>query len=141
MPPKGQSDGFKQRNQIVGNAWTSYSEEEQAIFVPSLFERLVQVVMTENNETHSHPPPPPPSTSNTPIPDEMKALTSEEKIRYIPIFKNLVNLTCVARDFKHGRLCRHSGKSHLIEKVGKEEIKKIVQQVRSELSKLQIIDD
>lgn len=62
--------------------------------------------------------------------DTSQDLTAEEKSHFIPVFKRLVNMKPIQRDFKHGRLCRHSGKTHLLEKVGIEEIHKVVEQVR-----------
>jgi hypothetical protein len=126
VPPKGQSAGFKQRNKIVGNTWTSYEEDQQHVFKPGIFERLTSEVMKEiqyNPMNRSEP-----TEDDEPSTDSV--LTLEEKEKYIPIFKDLVNLKAVKQDFKHGRLCRHSGNARQLEKVGIEEIKKVVEQVR-----------
>ncbi|EGG04808.1 uncharacterized protein MELLADRAFT_88567 [Melampsora larici-populina 98AG31] len=40
MPPKGVSLGFQERNRLVGSTWSTYVDEEQAVFKPQYFERL-----------------------------------------------------------------------------------------------------
>ncbi|EGG13221.1 uncharacterized protein MELLADRAFT_58354 [Melampsora larici-populina 98AG31] len=127
VPPKGQSAGFKQRNKIVGNTWSSYEEDQQHVFKPEIFERLISEVMKEMQYNRSEPP----MTTSTED-DELSidlTLTDEEKEKYVPIFKSLVNMEAVKLDFKHGRLCRHSGTARQFEKVGIEEIKKVVEQL------------
>ncbi|EGG09554.1 uncharacterized protein MELLADRAFT_104169 [Melampsora larici-populina 98AG31] len=123
MPPKGQSAGFKQRNAIVGNAWSSYSDDEKDVFSPRLFERLIQALMQEADPLLAPEP-----TSTSPIEADADELTDEDKAQYLPLFKNLVNMQNVKRDFKNGQLCRHSGTPNRVEKVGIEEIKKVVEQ-------------
>ncbi|EGG00226.1 uncharacterized protein MELLADRAFT_67924 [Melampsora larici-populina 98AG31] len=123
MPPKGQSVGFKERNQIVGQTWSNFSDEEKHISSPTVFEKIIQEVTREVQLTEL--PIAPPNDLDT-----SKNLTAEEKAIFIPVFKRLVNMKPIKRDFKHGRLCRHSGKAHLLEKVGIEEINKVVEQLR-----------
>ncbi|EGF98828.1 uncharacterized protein MELLADRAFT_95386 [Melampsora larici-populina 98AG31] len=127
VPPKGQSNGFKQRNRIVGNAWTSYSEEEKDIFYPRLFENLIQALVKDGDPIIT--PALTASDQTEPTEATTDALTEAEKNQYLPIFNRLVNKKSVARDFKHGRLCRHSRKGHQLEKVGIDEIKKLVEQL------------
>ncbi|EGG12915.1 uncharacterized protein MELLADRAFT_101494 [Melampsora larici-populina 98AG31] len=74
----------------------------------------------------------PPSTTTSTAPtdeDNTDQITTEEREQYLPLFHRLVNLKAVKRDFKHGRLCRHSGNAQILEKVGIEETKKIVKQL------------
>ncbi|EGG01601.1 uncharacterized protein MELLADRAFT_92025 [Melampsora larici-populina 98AG31] len=100
MPPKGQSAGFKQRNKTVGNAWTAFADEQKDVFTPPLFDQLVQEVMREDHPTDTSTPDP---TSTIPTPNDLQPLSLEEKAN--------VN-------------------AQKIEKVGIEEIKKVVQQLQ-----------
>ncbi|EGG07538.1 uncharacterized protein MELLADRAFT_105771 [Melampsora larici-populina 98AG31] len=134
MPPKGVATGFKARNKLVGNTWTAYSQDERDVFHPKIFERLCQQIM----ET------PEPSTQTleaanintldaeeaTPIDtQEDKPLSNEQINKYMPHFQRLVNVQTVSWDFKHGVLCRHSGKIQHLQQVAKAELKKVLKQL------------
>lgn len=129
VPPKGVSAGFNDRNKRVGQAWSNYSDDEQKIFTPPLFEPLICEVMGDHSGPLMPNAAPTSTTGEIEQIDSTDKLTPEEKEKYIPIFKELVNMKSIVRDFKHGRLCRHSGNGHLREKVGVEEINKVVEQV------------
>lgn len=126
VPTKGTSEGFEDRNVVVGQTWSTYTEDQQMVFSPKYFKRLAQVsqqslaaftsTITRDSEDGLFVPP------ETPLNDE-------ELNRYLPIFKNLVNLSKLARDFKDGHIVRHSGNKSTQEKVMKGEIKKVVRQV------------
>lgn len=134
MPAKGTSEGFKPRNITVGKTWSSYTEDEKKIFSPEYFERLVLAihgafVLTANPASlpEQVTAPANPTTFN----HGLQPLTTEEQDLYIPIFKRLVNTNKVLGDVKHGRLCRHSGKSksNKLDKLMKGEINKVIRQV------------
>lgn len=130
MPAKGVSEGFKNRNVTVGHAWSAYNQDQQTVFSPKYFERLARASLgllpptSSNNNLH------PEDETPDPTPD---LLTAEELAKYLPIFKELVNTSKLARDFKDGNLVRHSGSQTTREKVMKGEIKKIVRHVSSSL--------
>lgn len=133
VPPKGESTGFKDCNQAVGHTWSSYTQDEQDIFSPKIFERLCQQslqnpTVTVSTVTEEGDPINPLAATVTST-QEDTPLSPEQITKYMPIFKRLVNLKTVARDFKHSRLCRKSGKSQHLEVVAREELKKIVKQV------------
>lgn len=133
VPPKGQSTGFKDRNRHVGHTWSSYNQDEHYIFSPKIFEQLCEKSVETQNAILSNPAEPPncsalqPTTVNST--KDNQPLSPDQLTKYMPIFLRLVNLKTVARDFKHGRLCRKSGKSQHLELVAREELKKIVKQV------------
>lgn len=79
-------------------------------------------------ERHPQPPAPTPPDNATEL-DTSEILTTEEKDKYLPIFNLFVNMKPVEREFKHGQLCRHSRKVNILEKVGIQEIAKVVEQV------------
>ncbi|EGF98301.1 uncharacterized protein MELLADRAFT_113665 [Melampsora larici-populina 98AG31] len=122
MPSKGVSEGFNKRNVIVGNTWSSYTEEEQQVFSPKLFERLC--VATSKAHALTQTPHGIPSIANgdtmaTPSPEDipnksdLQPLSEEELVYYIPLFKCLVNLGKVLGDLREGWLWRHSTKSRI----------------------------
>lgn len=127
MPPRGTSEGFSTRNAIVGNTWTSYTEDQQTVFNPKYFERLARLSL-KDTASNSLVISPPEDQSSVPPEDP---LNDEEVTKYLPIFKELVNHTALARDFKEGHLCRNSGKQWNREQIMKCEIKRIAQRVGS----------
>lgn len=131
VPPKGASDGFPDRSITVGHTWSAFTPDQQTVFSPKYFERLAQAsqeslaASTTNNNTNI--------TEETPIPTE-DALSNDKLDKYLPIFKELVNLSKLAQDFKDGHLVRQSGKPSTSKKVMRGEISKIVRQVSAFLS-------
>ncbi|EGF98462.1 uncharacterized protein MELLADRAFT_113522 [Melampsora larici-populina 98AG31] len=145
VPPKGVSQGFPERNTIVGNTWSNYDKDEHKVFTPRLFERLcigtskayaltstpLGIPASTKTTTAGLEPTPlgiPPSAKTTTA--GLEPLTQEECEKYIPIFERLVNLTKVSHDLHDGRLWRHSGKSknHTSEQLLNQEISKAVRQ-------------
>ncbi|KAH9815166.1 hypothetical protein DFH28DRAFT_1126534 [Melampsora americana] len=135
MPPKGVSEGFKDRNVTVGKTWSSYTKEEQEIFNPRLFEPLCiatseayALTQTPHGIPNSHPDHDIPQLPHKP---QVEALSMEEVTLYRPIFERLVNLKKVSGDLHEGRLRRHSGKSRSTtrEQLLKLEISKVVRQL------------
>lgn len=121
MPPKGTSEGFGSRNVVVGNTWSAYTEDQKKVFNPRYFQQLIAKSNPTNSTTIS-------VCDDGPVPPE-DPLTEEQVAQYLPIFKQLVNLSTVARDFKDGHLFRRSGKQWTREQLLKSEICKVVQQV------------
>ncbi|EGG02717.1 uncharacterized protein MELLADRAFT_78734 [Melampsora larici-populina 98AG31] len=136
IPPKGVSEGFPKRNVIVGNTWSTFQEEEKRIFSPDIFERLC-VTTSEAYALTQTPRGIAPMTLEAPSEvtvqnkSDLKPLTDDELTRYVPIFKELVNLSKVSGDLREGRLWRHSGKSRskTREQLMKLEITKVVRQL------------
>lgn len=133
VPAKGISDGFQARNIIVGNAWSSYDDDERKIFSPAFFERLAVAshdafALTKNPGSL----PGPENVTATPAGlTQLIPLTTEEVEKLMPVFKRRVNINKVMADIRHGRLCRHSGrsKSKKLDKLMKGEINKVIRQV------------
>ncbi|KAH9808071.1 hypothetical protein DFH28DRAFT_911250 [Melampsora americana] len=123
MPSKGASEGFDSRNVIVGNTWSAYTKDQQKVFSPRFFEPLIAKSIPSTSTTSS--------ITDTeaddigPVPPE-DPLTPEEVAQYLPIFKQLVNLSTVARDYKDGHLFRRSGKQWSREQIMKSEIGKVI---------------
>ncbi|EGG08111.1 uncharacterized protein MELLADRAFT_85135 [Melampsora larici-populina 98AG31] len=125
MPPKGTSRGFGNRNVIVGNTWSDYTKDQKTVFSPIYFERLSKACLPTSTSTQINTNNQPDHQSAVPPEDP---LTDEELEKYVPIFKELANLTSIARDFKHGYLSRHSAKQWSREELMKAEVKKVVKQ-------------
>lgn len=116
VPARRTTEGFPERNKFVGNCWSSLESKEQTVFQPALFRRLAHTI------THpTLPPLPPPSNNNDPRnPVDLEP--------YIPIFKDLVNLSRVSQDLD----CNCLGKKNVNYKMkGRQEISKLVKQVQS----------
>lgn len=137
VPAKGVSEGFGERNAVVGNTWSTYLEDEQKVFSPELFERLC--ITTSEAYALTQTPRGIPSLAHQDPPDapaqpktSFKPLSDEEVTTYVPIFKRLVNLNKVSGDLHEGRLWRHSAKFRCRsrEQLMKLEISKVVRQVR-----------
>ncbi|EGG07946.1 uncharacterized protein MELLADRAFT_62253 [Melampsora larici-populina 98AG31] len=136
IPAKGVSEGFGERNTVVGNTWSTYLEDEQKVFSPELFERLC--VTTSEAYALTQTPRGIPSvadqdTSKAPAQPKssFKPLSNEEVTTYVPIFKRLVNLNKVSGDLHEGRLWRHSAKFRCRsrEQLMKLEISKVARQL------------
>ncbi|EGG07280.1 uncharacterized protein MELLADRAFT_85639 [Melampsora larici-populina 98AG31] len=135
MPPKGVSEGFSERNKIVGSTWSTYVDEEQDVFTPRLFERLC----VATSEAYALTTTPLGISASVAVqeatpdtrPSDLEPLTQEELETYVPIFERLVNLQKVLRDLHQGRLWRHSGKStnRSSELLMRREISKIIRQL------------
>ncbi|EGF96902.1 uncharacterized protein MELLADRAFT_92090 [Melampsora larici-populina 98AG31] len=133
MSPKGVSEGFRERNSIVGSTWSTYIDEEQEIFMPRLFERLC--VATSEAYAMTQTPLGIPSSNAVqetagPSKNGLEPLTQDKITKYVPVFERLVNLQKVSQDLHQGRLWRHSGKSNnrSSEQLMKQEIGKVVRQ-------------
>ncbi|EGG02522.1 uncharacterized protein MELLADRAFT_66339 [Melampsora larici-populina 98AG31] len=116
MPSKGVSQGFPERNRIVGSTWSTYIDEEQEVFTPRLFERLC----VATHEAYALTQTPLGISTSTAVQDTsigtstksgLEPLTQDELAKYVPVFERLVNLKKVSQDLHLGRLWRHSGKS------------------------------
>lgn len=133
MPPRGESDGFSERNVAFGQTWSSYTEDQRTVFKPRYFEQLAlealaflpssqtQAAIFSNQSD---------TMDDTAVPPEEK-LTPEELSTYLPVFQAHVNLKKLAGDFKDGHLYRHSQNQTSRESVMKGQLKKIVDQVGS----------
>ncbi|KAH9823447.1 hypothetical protein DFH28DRAFT_880442 [Melampsora americana] len=130
MPPRGVSEGFKERNVRVGSTWSAFEPEEQEIFTPRVFERLCVATSEAYALTHT-PLGAPGMHPRLPTQSQLPPLTDEELARYVPIFHRLVNLRKVSGDLHEGRLWRHSTKNraNTREQLIKLEINKIVRQL------------
>ncbi|EGF97139.1 uncharacterized protein MELLADRAFT_87759 [Melampsora larici-populina 98AG31] len=127
MPPKGVSQGFPERNRIVGTTWSTYTDDKHEVFTPRLFERLC-VATSEAYALTQTPLGIVPSNTLSP---GLEPLTQEEREKYIPIFEGLVNLKTVEHDLHDGRLWRHSGKSknRTTQQLIKTEMSKVLRQL------------
>ncbi|EGG06925.1 uncharacterized protein MELLADRAFT_63060 [Melampsora larici-populina 98AG31] len=132
MPPKGVSQGFPERNRIVGSTWSTYIDEEQEVFTPRLFECLC----VATHEAYALTQTPLGISTSTAVQDTsmgtstksgLEPLTQDELEKYVPVFERLVNLKKVSQDLHLGRLWRHSGKSsnRTSEQLMKQEIGKV----------------
>ncbi|EGF99402.1 uncharacterized protein MELLADRAFT_68615 [Melampsora larici-populina 98AG31] len=135
MPQKGVSEGFRQRNQIVGLMWSTYTESQQEVFTPRLFEHLCVATSKAYALTQTLLGISPSLAIQEPSKDIPKSglepLTQQELKIHVPVFKGLVNVQKVARDLHQGRLWRHSGNStnRSSEQLMKHKIDKVVRQL------------
>ncbi|EGG08245.1 uncharacterized protein MELLADRAFT_105257 [Melampsora larici-populina 98AG31] len=135
MPPKGVSQGFRERNEIVGSTWSTYVDEEQEVFTPRLFERLC-VATSEAYALTKTPLGIPSSVAVQEAPTNactsgLEPLTPEELETYVPVFERLVDKQKVSRDLHQGQLWRHSSKTtnRTTEHLMKLEISRVVRQL------------
>ena len=92
MPPRNTQEGFKERNQHLGNTWTNLEPDEKDIFNARIFFFLGYVACGWD-----HPP----------VEPETVTLNTQETDTYLPIFKRLVNLEKVARDLGQAKFGPH----------------------------------
>jgi hypothetical protein len=92
VPARNTQDGFKERNQHLGNTWTNLEPDEKDIFNERLFFPLGYLASGWEQ---------PPAEPNT-IP-----LDDKEKIKYLPIFKRLVDLDKVTCDLGQHKFGPH----------------------------------
>lgn len=87
MPPRNQSEGFGNRNQHLGHFWTDLSSDCKDIYNEDIFYKLGNLAC------------------GRPLPDEAGSatLTGEEITKYLPIFKENINLDRVAKDLGKGK--------------------------------------
>ncbi|KAH9823849.1 hypothetical protein DFH28DRAFT_1077746 [Melampsora americana] len=125
MPPKGTSRGFGNQNVIVGNTWSHYTQDQKTVFSPIYFEHLRKACLPTSTLTHLNTDNQPDHQSAIPPEDP---LANKELEKYVPIFKELANLTTIACGFKHGYLSRHPGKQWACKELMKAEVKKVFKQ-------------
>lgn len=92
MPSRNESQGFDERNKILGHAWSSLEPDEKDIFKERYFFTLGYIA--------SGWPQPPVEPGSEP-------LTPEEIEHFLPIYKQLVNLEKVARDLGKSKFGPH----------------------------------
>ncbi|KAH9807665.1 hypothetical protein DFH28DRAFT_937885 [Melampsora americana] len=113
MPGKAVSQGFAERNTTVGTTWSTFNQDEQAVFTPRLFEPLC-IVTSEAYALTQKPiglapiPKGKPKKPTSTVHPGLNDLRKEELDKYIPIFERLVNQRKVSLDIHEGRLWRHS---------------------------------
>lgn len=123
VPARNTSQGFPVRNQAVGTSWTALEPVKKAVFHPPLFKRLAQAVL----QPHNNPPGRTIDVNNVETHDEDPRDPSD-LTPYLPHFKELVNMKKVERHFEQG--CLGERRSLQTEKKGREEVSKLVKQVR-----------
>lgn len=128
VPRRNTTQGFASRNRAVGKSWTTLHKKHKAIFHPPLFKRLAHAV------SEAQYLPTPPTEHET---SEVDAFNAKDKdpcnpadlTPYIPIFKELVNMEKVNQHIDRGCLGEQRGMN--VEKKGRTEVSKVVDQVNS----------
>lgn len=88
MPPRNQSDGFTERNQHLGGHWSDLNPTHKDIYHEDIFYQLGYLACGWQL--------PPQEPGVVPLTDEAIS-------KYLPIFKEIVNLEKVARDLGKGK--------------------------------------
>lgn len=88
MPPRNQSEGFNERNQHLGDHWSNLVSTHKDIYNEAIFYTLGYLACGWEL---------PPQEPGAVI------LTDDEISKYLPIFKEIVNLEKVARDLGKGK--------------------------------------